>query len=70
MAREGGLCELLYAYYFVQVSYTIEGNRNKFLKWMEAFERKGLKVNLGKTKVMVRGDITKDGMYKSKVDSC
>ena len=25
---------------------------NKFIKWKEAFESKGLKVNLGKTKVM------------------
>ena len=31
---------------------------------------KGLKVNLGKTKVMVSGSITKDGMSKSKVDPC
>ena len=35
--------------------------RNKFLKWKEAFECLGLKVNLGKTKVMVSGSITKDG---------
>ena len=28
----------------------------------------GLKINLGKTKVMVSGDITKDGMSKSTVD--
>ena len=41
-----------------------------FLKWKEAFETKGLKVNLGKAKEMVCGSITKDGMSKSKVDSC
>ena len=41
-----------------------------FPKWKEAFESKGLRVNLGKTKVMVRCGITKDGMSKSKVDSC
>ena len=29
-----------------------------------------MKVNLGKTKVMVSGGITKDGMSKSKVDPC
>ena len=29
-----------------------------------------MKVNLGKTKVMVSGSITKDGMSKSKVDRC
>ena len=43
---------------------------NKFFKWKEAFEIKGLKVNLGKTMVMVSGGITKHGMSKSKVDSC
>ena len=44
---------------------TIEGLRNKFLKWKEAFESKGLKVNLEKTKVMVCYDITKDSMSNS-----
>ena len=38
------------------------GLGNKFLKWKEAFESKGLKVNLWETKVMVCGGITKDGM--------
>ena len=46
------------------------GLMNKFLKWKEAFESKGLKVNLVKTKVMVSGGITKDGMSNSKVDPC
>ena len=30
----------------------------------------GMKVNLGKSKVMVSGIITKDGMSKSKVGPC
>ena len=29
-----------------------------------------MKVNLGKTKVMVSGGITKDGLSKTKVDAC
>ena len=37
---------------------------------MEAYESKGLKVNLGKSKVMVSDGITTDGMSKSKVDAC
>ena len=37
---------------------------------MGAFESKGLKVNLGKIKVMVCGGITKDGMSKSEDDPC
>ena len=40
------------------------------MKWKEVFESKGLKVNLGKTIVMVNSVITKDGMSKSKVDPC
>ena len=69
LATEGSLSELLYADDLVLMSETIKGLRNKFLKW-EAFESKGLKVNLGKTKVMASGSITKDGMSKGKVDPC
>ena len=32
---------------------TIEGLKNKLLKWKEAVESKAFKVNLGKTKVVV-----------------
>ena len=38
--------------------------------WMEPIESKSLKDNLWKTKVVVCGGITKDGMSKSKVDQC
>ena len=40
------------------------------MKWKEAFESKGLKVNLRKTKVVVSGSTTMDGMSKIKVDPC
>ena len=56
--------------YVVLMTETIEGLKNKFLKWKEAFESKSLKVNLGKTKVMDSGGITKVGLSKSKVDPC
>ena len=69
-AKEGALRELLYANDLILMSETIEGLRNKFLKWKEAFESKGLKVNLGKTKVMVSGDITQEGLSKSKFGTC
>ena len=52
-AREGALSELLYADDLVMMSETIERLRNKFMKWKEAFESMSLKVNLGKTKVVV-----------------
>ena len=68
--REGALSEVQHAGGLVQMSETIEGFRNKFLKWKEAFESKGLKVHHGKTKVMACDGITKDGISKSKVDSC
>ena len=69
-ARGDALSGMLYADDLVLMSETIEGLRSKFLKWKEAFESKGLKVNLVKTKVMVSGGITKDGMSISKVDPC
>ena len=52
------------------MSETIKGLRNKPMKWKEAFDSKCLKVNLAKTKVVVSGGITQDGMSKSKVDPC
>ena len=64
------LSDLQHADDLVLMTETIEGLRNKFIKWKEAFESKSLKVNLGKTKVMLSGGITKDGMSKSKVDPC
>ena len=45
------------------MSETIEGLKNKFLKWKVAFD-------LGKTKVVISGDITKDGMSRNKVYPC
>ena len=35
------------------MSEAIKGLRDKFLKWMGAFDSKCLRVDLGKTKVMV-----------------
>ena len=48
----------------------IEGLRIKFIKWKKAVERMGLKVNLGKTKLMVSGGIAKDSISQSWVDPC
>ena len=69
-SREGALSELLYADDLVLMSETIEGLRNKFLKWKEAFDSKCLNVNLGIVKVMVISSITGDGLSKKEVDSC
>ena len=66
--REGALSELLCADDLVPVSDTVVGFRNKLWKWKAAFRSKCLKVDLWKTKVMVCGGITKDGISKGKVD--
>ena len=50
----------------VLMSKTIKGHKNKFLNRKEAFESKGLRVNLGKTKVMDKGSIAY-GLYKCKI---
>ena len=65
-ATEGLMNEILHADDLVLMSECVENSKKKFLKWKEAFESKGLKVNLKKTKVMVSG--LKGAVLKSKVD--
>ena len=60
--------EILYANDLVLMSESMKILKEKSLKWKEAFESKGLKVNLKKTKVMV-SDL-KGEIPKSKVDPC
>ena len=67
-AREGLMNKILYADDLVLMSESIENSKNKFLKWKEAFESKGLKVSLKKTKVMVSS--SKGKVLKSSVDPC
>ena len=54
-AREDLIKEVLYADDLVLMSETMEGLKEKFLKWRSALENKRLKVNLEKMKVMVCG---------------
>ena len=65
-AREGLMNEILYADDLVLTNESRENLKEQFLKWKEAFERKGLKVNLKKTKVMVSG--SEGEVLESKVD--
>ena len=67
-SREELMNKILYADDLVLMSKSIENLKEKFLKWKDAFESKGLKVNLKKTKVMVSG--SKGEVLKSKVDPC
>ena len=62
------MSEILYADDLVLTSEIMEGLREKFWKWKEAFESKELKVNLGKTKVVVSG--AEGEVSLSKVDPC
>ena len=66
--RNGLMSEMLYMDDLVLTSETMEGLREKFWKWKEAFESKGLKVNLSKTKVVVSG--AEGEVAVSKVDPC
>ena len=61
---------MLHADDLVLMSEMIKGPRTKLLKWKEAFESKRLKVNLGKTNVMVSGGITKMACLKVKLTHC
>ena len=56
---EAVISELLYADDLVLMREAIEGLGNKFRKWREAVDNKGLEFHLGKTKVMVIRAITK-----------
>ena len=53
---EGLLFEILYADDLVLMADSMEELQVKFDKWKSAIEKKGLKVNMGKTKVMVSGE--------------
>ena len=68
IVRSGSMSEVLYADDLLLMSETMEGLRGKFWKWKEAFESKGLKVNLGKPKVLVSG--AEDEVIVSKIDPC
>ena len=67
-AREDLMYEILYADDLVLMSKTMEELREKFQKWKGGFESKGMKVNLGKTKVMVSG--SEGEINISKIDPC
>ena len=66
--RNGLLSEMLYADDLVLASEMMEGLREKFWKWKEAFESRSLKVNLCKTIVLVSG--AEGEVDVSKVDPC
>ena len=64
--REGLLNEILYADDLVLMSESLEDLQERFQRWRRALEGKGLKVNVGKTKMMVSG--TEGEITSSKID--
>ena len=67
-ARKVWMKQILYADDLVLMGETIEGLRENFDEWREAFESKGMRVNLEKTKLMVSG--MEEEAFDSKVDPC
>ena len=66
--REGLLNEILFADDVVLMSESLEDLRERFQRWGRALEGQGLKVNVGKTKMMVSG--TEGEITSSKIDVC
>ena len=60
--------KILYADDLVLMCETIERLREKFQKWKDELESKGMKVNLGKTKMMISG--SEGEINVSKIDPC
>ena len=67
-AREGLMHEILYADDLVITSDSMEDLREKFGKWKDSLESKGMKINIGKTKLMVSG--MEGELTRSKIDPC
>ena len=67
-AREGLLNEILYTDDLVLMTESLEDSRERFQRWRRALKGKGLKVNVGKTKMMVSG--TEGEIKSSKIDPC
>ena len=67
-ARRAVVNELLYADNLVLMSETIKDLNRRFFNWKGAAECKGLRVNTGKTKVIVSE--SKRELFKCKIDPC
>ena len=66
--RDGLLFELLYADDLVIMAESVEELEHKYLNWKRALESKGLRVNVGKTKVMIGNGVKET--KRSAIDPC
>ena len=53
--KDGSISHILYTDDLILVGETMKDLRDKFWRWKEAFEGKGMRVNLNEIKVMVSG---------------
>ena len=67
-ARKGWMKQIFYADDLVLMGETMEELRENFDEWREAFESKGMRVNLGKMKLMVSG--MEEETFDYKIDPC
>ena len=67
-ARKCWMKQILYTDDLVLMGETMEELRENFDEWREAFESKGMRVNLGKTKLIVSG--MEEKAFDSKIDPC
>ena len=67
-ARKGWTKRILNAEGLVLKEKTTEEWKENFDEWREAFESKGMRVNLGKTKLMVRG--MEEETFDGGIDPC
>ena len=67
-AREGLFNTILHVDDLVLKSENLDNLRERFQRWRSALKDKGLKVNVGRTKMMVSG--TEGEIVLSKIDPC
>ena len=66
--RDGSINEILYTDDLVLVREIMKDLRDRFWRWKEAFEGKGMRVNFNKTIMMVRG--LEGKVTARKIDPC
>ena len=64
--RKGWMKQILHADDLIVMGKTMEELRENFDEWREAFESKGMRVNLGKTKLLVSE--MEEEVFHSKID--